>query len=356
MSDIYQRLARHLDELPGGFPASESGVELRILQRLFTPDEAEIALQLSMLPEPVEKIAQRCGKAPEDMADLLYEMSRKGLLLRSQRHGENRYSASQYVIGIWEYQVNRLTPELIEDMNEYIPTLFKHEVWQKAPQLRTIPIQESIDPGREVMPHELARELVSQQTQIAVAPCICRREHSMMGEGCDKPEESCLVFGPGSQFYVENGFGRVIDTEEALAILDRAEEAGLVLQPSNSKRIVNICTCCGCCCQVLKSIKRHPKPASLVASPFYAVVDVDECLACGDCLERCQMEAITVEEVAVIDLDRCIGCGLCVTRCPSDCIRLARKPEEDMQPVPRTMGHALLNLAKARGMDRRSAD
>lgn len=355
MDDIYQRLAKHLNKLPGGFPATESGVEMRILKRLFRPVEAELALQMTMLPETVEQIAERCGRDSSEIKDLLYEMSRKGLLLRTRRHGEHRYAASQYVVGIWEYQVNRLSPELIHDMNEYIPELFKHEQWKAAPQLRTIPVMESIDAGREVMPYELAEELVSKHTQIAVAPCICRREHSMVGEGCGKPEESCLVFGSGTEFYIENGLGRAIDADEALTILRQAEEAGLVLQPSNSQRIVNICTCCGCCCQVLKSIKRHPQPASLVASAYYAEVDADECLACGDCLERCQMDAITIEDVAVIDLDRCIGCGLCVTRCPSECVALVRKPEGVIQPVPRTFGHALLNLAKARGVDRRSS-
>lgn len=356
MGDVYQRLAKHLDKLPGGFPATESGVELRILRRLFTPEEAELALHLTMLPEPVDKIAERCGAAPEDISDQLYEMSRKGLLMRAKRHDEYRYSANQYVVGMWEYQVNRLTPELVKDMNEYIPTLFEPEVWKQAPQLRTIPIQASLEVGRKVLAYEQAEELVRQQTQIAVAPCICRREHKMVGEGCDKPEESCLVFGRGTDYYLENGLGRAIDVEEALEILERAEEAGLVLQPSNSQRIVNICTCCGCCCQVLQSIKRHPQPASIVASSFYAEVDTTECIACEDCVERCQMDAITVDDVAVIDLDRCIGCGLCVTRCPTEGIHLVRKAEESVQPVPRTFGHALLNLTKVRGMDRHASE
>jgi ferredoxin len=355
MNEVYRQLANHLNELPGGFPATDSGVELRILQRLFTPEEAALALQMTMLPESVEKIAERCGFAAEDIADSLYEMSLKGLLHRSKRHGEHRYAASQYVIGIWEYQVNRLSPELIHDMNEYIPELFKHEQWQKAPQLRTIPVMESLDAGREVMPYELAEELVHKHTQMAVAPCICRREHSMVGEGCGKPEEGCLVFGSGAEFYIENGLGRAIDADEALAVLRQAEESGLVLQPSNSQRIVNICTCCGCCCQVLKTFKRHPQPASLVSSAYYVEVDEDECLACGDCLERCQMDAITLDAVAVIDLERCIGCGLCVTRCPNESMVLIRKPEEEIQPVPRTFGHALLNLAKVRGVGRGSS-
>ncbi|MGZ6231184.1 MAG: 4Fe-4S ferredoxin, partial [Syntrophales bacterium] len=57
--DIYESLAVHLDGLPGGFPHTESGVEMRILKRLFTKDEASLACHLRVMPEPVERIAKR---------------------------------------------------------------------------------------------------------------------------------------------------------------------------------------------------------------------------------------------------------------------------------------------------------
>ena len=108
------------------------------------------------------------------------------------------------------------------------------------------------------MAYEQAEELIRGQKKLLVAPCICRREHKMTGEGCDKPEETCLVFGLGADYYQRNGLGRLIDMDEALDILAKAEKAGLVLQPSNAKKIVNICCCCGCCCQVLKTLKMYP--------------------------------------------------------------------------------------------------
>jgi Pyruvate/2-oxoacid:ferredoxin oxidoreductase delta subunit len=348
--DIWERLRAHLDDLPGGYPATESGVEIRILKRLFTEEEAELALRLTPMLEPVRVIAKRAGLAPEEASERLYDMSRKGLIYRIKREGENHYMALQYVIGIWEFHVNDLDRGLIEDMKAYVPYLMDSEVWEQAPQLRTIPIDQGITVGHEVMPYEKAEEIIRSRKRLAVAPCICRKEHEMMGEGCDRPVEACLVFNTGADFYIENGLGREIDAEEALGILKRADESGLVLQPSNARSPGNICCCCGCCCQVLLAFKRHPEPAALVSSPFIVAHDPDTCIGCETCVDRCQMDAITpADEVVEVDLKMCIGCGLCVTTCTTDSLVLARKPEAEQSDVPTTQVQNYMNMAKARG-------
>jgi electron transport complex protein RnfB len=351
VDDVYTRLAKHLDKLPGGYPATENGVELRILRRLFTEEEAELAVHLALIGEPAEDIAARAGIDEDRAARLLAEMSEKGLIYRIRRSGIPFYSASQFVVGIWEYHVNDLDPGLIRDFNEYIPQLFDPEIWRKAPQLRTVPIGESISHEVEILDYERADALVRSRSKIAVAPCICRREHRMIGEGCDKPEETCLVFGRAADYYIENGLGRAIDAEEALAILDLAEEAGLVLQPSNSQRISNICCCCGCCCQVLLNIKKHPHPASLVSTPFQVVSDADLCIGCGECISRCQMDALRLEDDhIVVDLKRCIGCGLCVTVCETESLHLVRIPAAEQPKVPTSLARAYINLGRVRGV------
>ncbi|MBW1742633.1 MAG: 4Fe-4S binding protein [Deltaproteobacteria bacterium] len=348
--DIYQKLAKHLDNLPGGFPPTESGVELRILRRLFTPEEAELALHLTLIAEEPRVIARRAKLNAEEAARRLEEMAKKGLIYRiASPDKPMRYMALQYIIGIWEFHVNDLDVELIKDMKEYFPTLFD-DSWQKGPQLRTIPVGQSITTELEVLSYEQAEELVQAQKKFLVAPCICRREHEMVGKGCDKPMESCLVFGRGADYYERNGLGRIIDKEEALEILEKADEAGLVLQPSNAQRIVNICCCCGCCCQILKNLKRYPKPASLVSTPFVAAVDTDTCEGCGTCVERCQMEALRLEDdFVVLDVDRCIGCGLCVSTCPTESLTLERKPEPEQSEVPKNMMESYVKLARERG-------
>jgi len=350
--EIYRRLARHLDDLPGGFPPTESGVELRILERLFTPEEAELALHLQLIAEPARAIARRAGLDADEAGRRLLEMSRKGLIYRRYRKGEPHYMALQYVVGIWEFHVNDLDPELISDMNEYIDQLIEPDTWRRAPQLRTIPISQEIEVEHGILPHENAAELIRSKKKIAVAPCICRREHAMVGQGCDNPEEACLVFNTAADYYVENGIGRFITTEEALDILRIAEENALVLQPGNSVRTSNICVCCDCCCQVLKFMKKHPEPATLAASAFRARVEPELCTACEICIERCPMDALTLPEGAdavVLDSRRCIGCGNCVTRCPTQAIVLERKPEEEQPEVPATEIRKHLAMARSRG-------
>jgi ferredoxin len=349
--DVYERLAAFLDSLPAGFPRTESGVEIRILKRLFTEEEADLACHLVMWPEPVETIAQRVGKPAHELADVLYNMSRKGLIGRSDRAEGPMYTAAQYVIGIWEYHVNDLDDGLIKDMNEYIPALFDAMTSIKTQQLRTIPIGASLEGQSTVMPYEDARQLIEKQRKIVVAPCICRREHALVGKGCGKLKEACLVFSSGAYFYEKNGLGRSITKEEALDILRQAEEQGLVLQPSNAQRIMNICLCCGDCCQVLKAIKRYSRPADLVHANYYAAVRADECIGCEICLERCQMDAIQMkDDVAEIDPNRCIGCGLCVTTCGAEAIDLIRKEEKDCQVPPADIVETYMRIAQERGL------
>jgi H+/Na+-translocating ferredoxin:NAD+ oxidoreductase subunit B len=344
MNDDYQALREHLDRLPAGFPATKSGVEIRILKRLFSPAEARLALHLRSKLEPAATIGKRAGMGEQEIAPLLEEMTRKGLIF-SIETGERPpvYMAAQFVVGIWEYHINDLDEAFAKDMDEYMPFLAK-EAFDYVPQLRTIPVGKSINAGIEVLPYETAEEMVRKQKKFLVAPCICRKEHQLKGAGCDKLMEACLVFGWGADYYERNGLGRVITMEETLEILREADEEGLVLQPSNAREIVNICCCCGDCCQVLMNLKRHPSPAAMAASAFVARMDIETCIGCETCLDRCQMEALSMaDEHAVLNVDRCIGCGLCVSTCPSGALTLERKPQEAQLAIPKNQmeAHAL---------------
>lgn len=335
MADVYQGLREHLDKLPAGYPATDNGVEIRILKQLFTPEEARMAQFLGLKLETAEAIAERAGMRAEDAEKLLIEMSRKGLIFSIEIPGKPPvFMASQFVVGIWEYHVDRLNPEFIKATDEYFPTLAK-EAFGRMPQLRTIPIEKSVAADAKILSYEKAAELVKKQKKILVAPCICRKEHQIKGGGCDKPLETCLVFGWGADYYERNGLGRVITLQETLDILHLADKAGLVLQPSNSQEITNICCCCGDCCLALLNLKKHPEPATICSSPFIVQADREACEGCETCLERCQMEALSMEDdEVVVALERCIGCGLCVSTCPSDALSLTRKPDYKEDEVP----------------------
>jgi len=348
--DVYERLAEHLDTLPGGFPRTESGVEMRILRRLFSPEDADLALHLTLIPDEARVVARRARIGVGEAQQRLEAMARKGLIMSFHReHGPPRYVATQFAVGFYEFQVGRLDEPLARDASDYLDQI-PPEHWQRAPQLRTVPVGESIPHQREVMPYEQAELLLQGHERFRVNPCICREKERLLGKGCNKPLETCLAFGSAADYYGRLGIGRTIDREEALAILQQADEAGLVLQPGNSQRAGFICCCCGDCCGVLRLAKRHPRPATILVSPFFVEVDAQLCSACGDCEFRCQMEAIAVENGhATVDRDRCIGCGLCVTTCSEEAVTLVRKPETEQTAVPINSVVLYVRMLRARG-------
>jgi Pyruvate/2-oxoacid:ferredoxin oxidoreductase delta subunit len=350
--DIYRQLAKYLDKMPGGFPATEDGLELRILKHLFTVDQARLALHLTLIPEPVAVIARRAGLDRDETREMLEEMADKGLIYDIHKPGEPPlYMGYQFAVGIWEWQVNRLDPELVKDVDEYIARgIMDPQVWKENPQLRTIPIGESIPNPAEVLPYEHAEKIIQGHEKFAIADCICRKEKALEGEACDKPMETCLILGDGADYYERHGMGRPISKSEAFEILALSDKHGLVLQPANNKEAGNICFCCGDCCGVLRTIKQNPNPGTLISSPYRAIVDQDLCAACETCLERCQMEAIQVNGTAQIQEGRCIGCGLCVTTCDTGALSLERKPENEQPYIPKDTVENLMRLGRQRGV------
>ncbi|MBI9092554.1 MAG: 4Fe-4S binding protein [Desulfobacterium sp.] len=348
---LYKKLAQHLDGLPGGFPPTERGVERQILELLFSSKEAALARCLTLISEPAATIAFRSGLALEETETRLETMAAKGLIFRSKQPDKPPvYMAAQFVVGIWELQVGRLTPELVTLMNDYMPDLMDPTIWKKSPQMRTIPVGRSIDTTLEVMTYERAEALVKAKRHFVVAPCICRKEQQMQAEGCDKPLDVCLSFGDDEDFYIKNNIGRRVSLTEVLDILKQADRAGLVLQPSNGREISWLCCCCGCCCGILRTLKTYPTPGELVSSAFQATATPRLCTGCGICEKRCPMDAIQINDNrAILDPGRCIGCGLCVSTCPTKALSLTRKPTRLQPHVPKDIISASLKLMWQRG-------
>ncbi|TXT58964.1 MAG: hypothetical protein BAJALOKI1v1_1510009 [Promethearchaeota archaeon] len=344
IEDEYRDLASHLDKMPVGYPSTESGIELKILKHLFSPEEAKIAMNLGFTPLELKKIHRKMkaeGISLQELESKLDKMYQKGLInYGKDMKGEKEikyYANAPLVIGMFEYQLNRLSKEFLKDMEQYFQEAFMEEYNKPGiPQLRTIPIEESIPHEQNIATYDMMRDLINTVgTPIGVAECICKKGKDILGDPCKKTDmrEVCFTFRTAAESYHEKGLARLISKEEALKILTKAEKDGLVLQPANSIRPMCICCCCGCCCEVLLNQKKGAQPAKFFATNFYAEIDDELCVGCGLCEDRCNMDAISIiEEKSVIDLDKCIGCGVCIPSCVNDAISLQKKEEELVPP------------------------
>jgi ferredoxin len=341
--DVYYKLKQEINKMPIPYSETKSGVELRLLKHLFTPAEAEIALNLNIMPETLDRIYKRVHKSGititrEELKDVLDALVKKGAIMGAQSKKKgNLYCLAQLVIGMFEFQVDRLTRDYVEDFEQYVNEQFHKDVLSaKTKQMRTIPISRSVTPDLRVESYNDIREYVKNlKDDIAVQNCVCRQSADVIDKPCRHSDirETCLMFSDIARWSIGGGAGRPITKEETLAILNKAEEAGFVLQPENAQEPKFICCCCIDCCHALKIIKMHTKPADLFISNYYAAVDPTLCKGCESCLDRCGMGAISMkDEVAVIDRDRCIGCGVCVAACVNDAHRLHKKDKTYIPP------------------------
>jgi Na+-translocating ferredoxin:NAD+ oxidoreductase subunit B len=342
--DVYRKLQEHLDNMPVAFPESASGLDIKLLKQRFTPEEAEIALELSAVPEPLARIHKRLiktGISIDELEQILDNLVAKGSILEGKffdRKGPKKYySKAQLAVGMYELQAGRLTKEFEQDFQDYCDeTFYKAFHSKKTSQMRTIPVGKAVNIDRYVDSYDNARDIVHKtQRPMAVIECVCRSGKDLTEQPCKHSDirETCLLFEDVANFAMSSEDCRIVTKDEMLGILDRAEEAGFVLQPENNRNPNFICCCCGCCCNVLTTVNKFPKPAEFYHSNYYSAVTAEKCEACLTCVDICPMEAITADEgYATVDMDRCIGCGVCVTKCPANAIELGEKKRKYIPP------------------------
>ena len=353
MEDKYRQLQLKLDQYSMGFPATDSGIEIKILRHLFSEDDATMFLSMSPSLTSAADIASNLNRPEADVEAQLEDMTARGLLFRIKKGGLVRYATIPFVHGLFEFQVKDLDPELARMVEIYFDEAFDRTMMENAEFfLRTIPVNQSIDVNHQVATYDDAVEILKTKSQIVVADCICRKRKDIFQESCGKTLEACFMFGTMGQYYLDKNMGRAVSLEEATEILNQCREAGLVTQPATSQNPSGMCNCCGDCCGVLKALNKHPQPASIVFSNHLAIVDSEECTGCESCLERCQMNAISMntDELAHVNPDRCIGCGLCVSACPAEAIHLTPKKETEQRPVPFNTAEQMYAMAKKRGI------
>ncbi len=341
---VFRQLQEHLDALPVPFPRTESGVEIRLLKRLFTPEEAQIATMLKFswwsTLEPLDKIAERLaglGYSKGELEAKLDGMVKKGTIMARREGATKMYGNAQLIVGIFEFQVNRLTEGFVDDMHQY----FK-EGWLKAanqvalPQTRVVPLGVSLDLRTQVHPYDDIKKLVAAaEGPFALNNCVCRQVMDIKGHPCKntKRRDVCIGWGPMAKMGLDLGEGKSISREEVIKVLEENEKEGMVLQTSNSQKPDFVCSCCSCCDPNLSILKKFPTPATFIASNYVARSDPETCTGCGTCVDRCPMTAITLkDDKTEVNAFRCIGCGNCVAICGSEAMELHKKDFETLPP------------------------
>jgi Fe-S-cluster-containing hydrogenase component 2 len=335
--DVYEKLREILDLHPSGAPKSKTFDE--IIRTLFTPEEAALLLHMNFAPKPVEAIAAAAGMTVEEADRMLASLADRVLVFGREKGGKRSYGLLPTIPGLFEFPFMKgeMTPEfeklgkLWDDYRR--DGLGAAFAGNPTPVARVVPVEKSLDAALRVHPYEEVKTLIDSVDFIGLGQCACR----VTLHHCDKPTEMCLFFDAPARFLVEKKYARQITREEALAVLNRAEEEGLVHTSTNTADKAGfICNCCRCCCIILKGSTELHLPHPFAPSAFLAEVKAEEYTGCGICADdRCPMDAIEMkDDIAVVTQEKCIGCGLCVTACPVEAIVLLRK--SDPPEVPAT--------------------
>lgn len=286
------------DEVKPGDP------EYRILEPVVTEEMAEVALCLELRkPMSAAEIAQLCGKPVELTAKLLWKLAVDGVCFVNKIDGVDKYWHDLWIPGHMEMMVNNKEnvknhPQIAEAFEAYgrvrgPKTAGNFPVGKGL--MRVIPIEHAIEGASRRASYEEVSKYLNENTLFSVSDCSCRTAREVMGEGCGHlKEDMCIQMGHAAEYYIRTNRGREITREEAFEIIRRAEENGLMHQIPNTDgpgKTHAICNCCGCACLSLRTAGMFLNN-DMVRSNYISQVDQDKCVACGECVENCPVNAL----------------------------------------------------------------
>ena len=353
--EAYKQLIETMAKRGGMYPGVDIPEFYELVQELFSPEEAAISNSLPRGFNTASAIAEAVGKSEEEISPLLEEMANKGLCMSGRKGDVAVYAGPPFVPGIFEYQFMRGTNTekdraLARLIHEYKVAFDRNRTLREDafPSMRVITVDRTIKAENQIHTYDQVKSYIESYEPLAVSTCYCRHQARLIDEAshCGNPDDVCLQFGRGAQFVIDRGMGRKINKEEAVGILDRSEEAGLVHCTNNRQEIDFLCNCCSCHCVILKNALAHPKPGLVVNSGFRPLWDTELCTACETCIDRCPMDALSMgdDDTPLVNLERCIGCGVCASGCPSEAIVME---ERVGIPVPPMDHKALKEAVKA---------
>ena len=283
--------------------------EYRILEPIVDDDMCKVMLHMKLdTPRTTEELAKRCKASVEWTREQLDKLNVAGVCRTME--GLNGAKAGWYypiwVPGIMEGILsNNEQCERYPDLGACFEEYTRRRIAMVAPVLqngkqgmmfmRVMPVMSAIENNSKTASYDEVRTLIEKASAISVGPCSCRRSRRLIGEGCGHLEEDmCMYLNDNAINYSRLGTHRLITKEEAYEILKRAEDNGLVHEINQTPGFEDttaICNCCGCSCYALR-IANYFRSAKSIQSNFLAKVDKNKCVACGQCVENCQTNAL----------------------------------------------------------------
>ncbi len=365
--NIYRRLGQKIDSLTVKAPWNETFYN--ILKELYTPEEAEIIVNMPYTLSSIGRIAKVTKVNKACLNNLLEKLSNKGLVLDvwNQNDGQYYYMPSPLLIGIFEFTMMRMRndhdkKECAELFYEYFKSFysanFSHN--EQLSVLRVIPVEETIRPSDyiEFFDYERASSLIENSHRFAIGLCSCRNEKYYNGEKkCDAPLENCSPLGIGADYAIRHNLAREVSKSEMLENFARSKELGLVFCAENTQRNpMVICHCCKCCCNFLSGLNKFGFMNSAVTSNFISKINESLCKGCGKCVDVCPVNAISLisandpqkpkRKKGKVDTEMCVGCGVCSSKCTTDAIEMINRGSRVIHPETTFERIMLLSLER----------
>ncbi len=361
----YRLLQRKLDRTVTGAP--DSPILMQILSLLFSPEDADLARRIPGRLTTAEKLSARLDIPRDELLAKLSDMAERGLIIDLEHKGRRWFALAPVAIGFFEFTFMRTRgevpqAELARLFEQYMhqDDRFARSVLRGPTQIGRTLVREEALPAEdhtEILDWERASRVVESAGALGVSLCACRHKANHLGEACERPQHTCLSLNYAAESLIRNGMAEPLSTGEAVALLGQCKEVGLAQTGDNVQRTLTyICNCCGCCCELMRSVKTFDIRGAIVTSNWIMEVDTSKCTGCGQCVEACPVDAIELamrnddgkpREQAACNKTLCLGCGVCYSSCTSAAI--AMKSRDKRVFTPESVFDRMIMMAIERG-------
>jgi len=364
---VYDRLTERLNRLPQGAPPAES--LFQILKLLFSEREAALVALLPVRPFTAARAAGIWKTSEAEARAVLEALAARALLVDWEGPGGTEYVLPPPMAGFFEFSMMRVRSDVDQKAlaelfyqylnveEDFVRALFAGGETQLGRAFVHEPAL-SDENALHVLDFERASEVIRTATHRGIGLCYCRHKMEHVGRACAAPQDICMTFNTSAQSLIRHGHARAVETSEALELLHRAHEHGLVQFGENVRQEVNfICNCCGCCCEAMIAARRFAAAHPIHTTPFLPAVTEASCTGCERCVRACPVEALSAvsandprqpkRTVARLDVERCLGCGVCVPSCRAGALALTERGPRRLTPL--NGAHRTVLMALERG-------